>query len=167
MNQPYPGQPRNGWQHLPPQPCYGQPYPPGHHPPPPTPKRKKTGLWVLLALLAVIVVVAGGVVAYTLYANRDWTVTFEVTGTGTSATIRYWAAEDGGNIFRDDSAALPWAREITLSGSQNAFVLDAFPATEDDTVTCSATVNGQVIVTKTASPGKQVVCLGVNPDARK
>ncbi|MBU8810603.1 hypothetical protein KL953_17115 [Mycolicibacterium goodii] len=164
MNQPYPG---NQWQHLPPQPQYGQPYTPGFYPPPPPPpKKRKTGLWVLLALLAVIVVVGGGVVAFKLYVNRDWTATFEVTGTGTTATVRY-TASGRGPFAREEGVALPWARDITFSGSEKAFVLDAFPTAEDDAVTCSVTVNGKVVVEKTAAPGEQAVCIGVNPDASR
>lgn len=164
MNQPYPGQPGNGWQHLPPQAYYGQPHAQGYYPPPPPPKRNKTGLWVLLALLAVIVVVAGGVVAFKLYVNRDWTATFEVTGTGTTATVRYSGADR--ETARKD-VDLPWTQDITFSGKVKAFVLDVFPAAETDTVACSVTVNGKVVVEKTPAPGEQAVCLGVNPGASR
>jgi len=163
MNQPYPGQPGNGWQHLPPQAYYGQPYPQGYYPPPPPPpKKNKTGLWVLLALLAVIVVVAGGVVAFKLYVNRDWTATFEVTGTGTTATVRYSGA-DRETVRKD--VDLPWTQDITFSGKVKAFVLEVFPFAEDESVSCSVTVNGEVVVEKTRAPGEKVLCLGVNPDA--
>lgn len=163
MNQPHSG---NQWQHLPPRPYYGHPYAPGYYAPPPPPKKRKTWLWVLFALLIVVVLVAGGVVAFKIYVNRDWTATFAATGTGTTATVRY-TAPGGGPFEREEGVALPWTRELTFSGAEKAFIFNVFPTDEKDTVSCSVTVKGKVVVEKTPAPGKQAVCFGVNPDASR
>lgn len=145
MNYPQGG---NGWQQMPPpnmppqpypgQPYLGQPYAPGYYVPPPPPKKKKTWLWVLLAILAVVVLAVAGLM---LYVNR--TMTYEVTGTGATATVVYSETRDSGERAE---VPLPWTKKFT--GTHSVFNLQALPL-NDDTVTCKVTIGGRVIATDT------------------
>lgn len=158
MNQPYPG---NGWQHLPPPPYYGQPYPPGPHPPPPPPpKKRKTWPWILLALAAVVALAAGGLIAVKLYTNRDVTLTLEVTGTGSSALVAYSHGTDPPGDFVEVS--LPWSSEGT--GARDwLFDLIVQPTTASDTVTCRVTFDGMELAAETSTDGRTLTCTGLVP----
>ncbi|WP_166905460.1 MmpS family transport accessory protein [Mycobacterium sp. DL440] len=166
MNYPQGG---NAWQQMPPPnmppvPYPGPPFAPGYYAPPP--KKKKTWLWILLALVTVIVVAVGGGIAFVvLTANHPATVTYHVTGTGKSAEVRYTVPGD--NTARED-VRLPWTKELTFTGATaTALILDAFPATGGDTVTCETSVNGKVVTSNTASDGSQAVCFGFTPEASR
>ncbi|MDH6194709.1 hypothetical protein M2272_001338 [Mycobacterium frederiksbergense] len=162
MNYPQAG---GGWQQMPPpnmpprpypgQPYPGQPYTPGYYAPPPPP-RKKTWLWVLLAFVTVIVLVVGGIVAVKLYANRDQTMTYEVTGTGATALVAYSDTRNGG----DDPAevSLPWTTEYT-GKNHSVYKLQA-KALADDTVTCKVSIGGKVVATDTQPSYRWASCLG-------
>jgi hypothetical protein len=60
--------------------------------------------------------------------------------------------------------ATPNAAETTHGHLKEGRSTDSGLA-EDESVSCSVTVNGEVVVEKTRAPGEKVLCLGVNPDA--
>lgn len=166
MNYPQGG---TGWQqttppNMPLQGYPGQPYVPGYYVPPPPPKKSNAWLWVLLALLLVIVLAVGGYIGFVaVESNRQWTVTYRVTGTGNSAAVRYSVREGG---TTRENVHLPWAKDATLNAS-TAFVLEATPATDRETVTCEVRVNGKLVASNITFGGPKAGCYGFTPNANR
>ncbi|NMO01846.1 hypothetical protein HH308_11550 [Gordonia sp. TBRC 11910] len=153
--QPYPGQP-------------GQPYPQQPYPAPP--KKRKKWPWILLALVVVILALAGGCVAIVGTAvdsvdkqsKSTTTITYQVTGDGSKASITYTASDS--NISQDTAASLPWSKDVTLTGFVKVASLTAtndFEADASSTIKCEVVVNGKVKFTNTAKgPGASASCSG-------
>ncbi len=168
MNYPQGG---NGWQQMPPpnmppqvypgQVYPGQPYAPGHYAPPPPPKKKKTWLWVLLAAVAVFVLISGGLFAFARYqASRAVTVTYEVTGTGDTASVLY-SVRDFENVTTEEAVDLPWSRDVEIvDGLTKAFRFIAQPL-PGESVECKVTVNGKIRAQdRSTLAGKRALCFG-------
>ncbi|MED5813165.1 MmpS family transport accessory protein [Mycolicibacterium sp. 050232] len=162
MNYPQGG---NAWQqipppNMPPQPYPGQPYAPGYYAPPP-PKKKKTWLWVLLALVVVCILIYGGLFAFARYqATRAVTVTYEVTGTGDTASVLY-SVRDFDNVTTEESVDLPWSRDVEIVGGlTKAFQFKAQPK-PGESVECKVTVNGKIRAQdRSTLAGKSAFCFG-------
>lgn len=165
MNYPQGG---NGWQQMPPPGVPPQPYPPGptgyyapgYYPPPAPPKKKKTWLWVLLALFTVIVLAVGGGIAFALHAiDRPVTLTYEVTGSGDSASIRY-TVRGLDDTKQEDAAGLPWTMDVT---TERVFQLTAYPR-PGETVECKVSADGEVLKQeKSDAAGRAAYCWGAAP----
>ncbi|ALG83898.1 MmpS family transport accessory protein [Gordonia phthalatica] len=133
---------------------YGQQYVPQ-----PVPTKRKKWPWIVGAIVVVfIAIVAGcsamvGGVANELdkQANSTATVTYRVTGDG-AAMITY--SDKDFNMAQDTQAALPWEKEVTLTGFGKLASLSAtndFEAAAGQKITCEILVNGQVKNTQTSS----------------
>lgn len=150
--QPYAGQPYPG------QPYTGQPYGPGYYAPTPAPppkKKKKTWLWVPLAILAVVGLAVGGVFGFKYYdLNRTVTYTYEVTGTGATALVSY--GHNGVRVTEATEVPLPWT--MTFEGTRRWDYQLTANAPYGETVTCTVSINGTVVVTKTEPSGPWAAC---------
>lgn len=159
MNYPQAG---GGWQQMPPQPYPGQPYAPGYAAPP---KKRKTWLWILLAILVVIILAVGGAVAlFNRAIDRPVTVTYEVTGSGQSASVRY-SVKGFDDTKQEDAAELPWTMdvEMTEENSTKVFQLTAYPR-PGERVECKVSANGEVLKqAKSDVAGGSVRCWGAVP----
>ncbi|WKG01645.1 MmpS family transport accessory protein [Mycolicibacterium sp. HK-90] len=148
---------------MPPQVYPGQPYAPGYYAPPPPPKKSRAWLWVLLAILTVIVLAVGGYVVFVaVESKRTWTVTYQVSGSGNSAAVRY-SVRDGGTTT--ENVHLPWTKEASF-GASTTFVLEVTPAAISDSVACEVRVNGQLVDNATIT-GAPAVCNGLTPAANR
>jgi hypothetical protein len=101
--------------------------------------------------------------------TSDHRVTYSVTGGGKSPEIKY--VVDGVNgtetVVNGD---LPWRKEFTLRVGPGLGVVQVTAANNEtaDTITCSVSVDGNVVHQATArGPGTQVSCSSViRPDGR-
>ncbi|MEP9393130.1 MULTISPECIES: hypothetical protein [Gordonia] len=170
QGQPYQGgqpfganQPYGGGQPYPQQPYAGQGYPP-----PQPPKKRKIWPWILLAVVIVIIAFVGGCVALIGGAaesidnesNRTVTVTYEVTGEGQASSVTYTTNDV--NVSQDTNAALPWTKDVQISGL-GKFV--SLTATNDfdasGSITCTIKQGEKVISTNTSSgPAATASCSG-------
>lgn len=161
-------------QQQPGQPPYGG-QPQGGYPPPPPPygyqqqqpKKRKLWPWILGAIFLVIFL---GVGACTLFVGavaneidnetkREVTITYEVTGTGTSAAITYSGRDF--NTAQETDAPLPWSRDVTIDGLGKTVSLTATNGMDDGTVTCRITADGTVLAEQTSSgPFASASCIG-------
>lgn len=166
MNYPQGG---NGWQQMPPpnvppqSPSYpaqqypGQPYAPGYYAPPQPKKKRMIWLWVPLAILAVVGLAVGGVFGFKYYElNRTVTYTYEVTGTGDTALVSY--GHDGGGVTDATEVPLPWSK--TFEGTRRSDFQLTANAPYGETVTCTVSIDGAVVVTKTEPSGPWAACTG-------
>ncbi|CRZ13472.1 hypothetical protein [Mycolicibacterium neworleansense] len=151
----------NGWQQMPPNmPPQPPPYPsqqyPGYYAPPPT-KKTKIWLWVPLAILAVVGLAVGGVFGFKYYElNRTVTYTYEVTGTGDTALVSY--GHDGRGVTEATEVPLPWSK--TFEGTRRSDFQLTANAPYGETVTCTVSIDGSVVVTKTEPSGPWAACTG-------
>ncbi|MFC6012381.1 MmpS family transport accessory protein [Nocardia lasii] len=137
-----------------PQQPYGQQpqgsgYPPhGGYPQPP--RKKKVWPWVLGGVLVVLLLIVGGCVALVgtvaneieNEVNREVTVSYQAGGTGTS-TVTY---SDGSlEVAQDSDVALPWSKDVTVTGLVKYVSLSVLAGAEGGTVSCKITVGDKVI----------------------
>jgi len=94
------------------------------------------------------------------------TFVYEVTSdVGTAASINYSTiSADGSGQEQAVDAALPWSYsdELPVSLTDNIFVLGAQASTDATTITCTITVDGTVLSTKTSTGASAVVMCGGN-----
>jgi hypothetical protein len=100
-------------------------------------------------------------------ANRPVTVVYEVEGESQSASITYWAtttASADQDMTQASSEDLPWSHEITTKAGDDwdysSFYVSATNDFEDEgEISCSITVDGEVVASNTASgPYATVTC---------
>ncbi|MGB3602209.1 MmpS family transport accessory protein [Gordonia sp. (in: high G+C Gram-positive bacteria)] len=83
-------------------------------------------------------------------SNSTATVTYRVTGEGT-ASVTY--SDKDFNMAQDTAAALPWEKDVTLTGFGKLASLTAtndFDAAAGQAITCEIVVNGEVKNTQTS-----------------
>lgn len=133
---------------------------------PQPPKKKKVWPWVLGGIALVFLLIVGGCVAIVgvaaneidKEANREVTVAYEVTGTGT-ASVFY----SGRNFdtAQENDTALPWTKNVTMDGLLKVVSLTATNGAEDGEISCRITVGGKVIAEQTSSGAfATVTCTG-------
>ena len=142
----------------------GKWYPPESAPatsvPPPAPEQPKKPLYkrVWFWLLLVVVLGCGGCTAVVVAAgtavDKDattkHTIVYVVTGNG-SADITYATFGSGaGGISSPTGQGLPWTKTFIATGILNAYNVGA-TLTSGSTVTCSISVDGKVLSSKTAT----------------
>ena len=133
--------------YQPPQPEY---------PPPPPQKKRRTWLWVLGGLTALCLLGMGACVALIggvanqvdKETKRQVAITYQVEGTGPSASITY--SGNDLNISQDTEAALPWTKSVTIDGLAKTATLSAQNA-GGGSVTCRILADGKQIAEQTAN----------------
>lgn len=148
---------------YPPPPYQPPPYPgyPGGQPYPPYPPRpsKPVWPWVVGGVLLALVLVAGGCVAlvggiaYTVdrEAKKEVGIVYEVDGAAASADITYYS----GNFTSTNAgdSALPWRREVTVSGLAKSAGVSAQSDSSSTSLTCRILRDGKVIHQDSSSYG--------------
>ncbi|MGW5311995.1 MmpS family transport accessory protein [Nocardia thailandica] len=135
----------------------GYPQPPG---------KKKVWPWVLGGVALVFVLIVGGCVAVVgvaaneidKEANREVTVSYEVTGTGTGSVFFSGRNFD---VAQETDVTLPWSKTVTMDGLVKIVSLTATGGEEDGEIGCRITVGGKVIAEQTANgPYASANCTG-------
>ncbi|MBC2644739.1 MULTISPECIES: MmpS family transport accessory protein [unclassified Rhodococcus (in: high G+C Gram-positive bacteria)] len=156
---PPPGPPQQpyGQQPYPQQP--GQPYPNQYGYPPAQPPKKRTKWpWILLAIVVVFIagvagctaLVGGAINSVDEESKKEVAVTYEVTGEGQGAIVTYTSADM--NMAQESGIALPWTKEVTVTGIIKTASLTASNGFEDSgTITCRILVDGAVVTENTSS----------------
>lgn len=126
--------------------------------------------WVLLALVVVFMALVGGCMALVGGAVNEVdkqskstiTITYKVTGDSGKASITYTGADS--NMSPDTAAALPWSKDVTLTGFMKMASVTAtndFEASASSSITCEVLVDGKVKFTNTAKgPAATASCSG-------
>ncbi|TXG90550.1 hypothetical protein DW322_10340 [Rhodococcus rhodnii] len=166
--QPY-GQP--GQQGYGQQPYGQQGYGQGGYPPPPYPppqqKKRRIWPWVLLGVILAFVLLFAGCVALfggvaseiDRESNRSVSVTYQVEGTGTGATVTY----SGTNLdmAQETNATLPWSRDVDIDGLGKFVTMTASNGSDGGSITCRILADGNQIAEQTSSgPYANVSCSG-------
>ncbi|MGW5318585.1 MmpS family transport accessory protein [Nocardia thailandica] len=147
----------------------GQPQPGGYPAPggyPPPPRKKKVWPWVLGGIALVFLLIVGGCVAVIGVAaneidkesNREVTVSYEVTGTGSGSVFYSGRNFD---VAQETDVTLPWTKTVTMDGLLKVVSLTATNAGADGEISCRITVGGKVIAEQTANgPYAGATCTG-------
>lgn len=138
--------------------------PPGYYPPP---KKRRTWLWVLGGFIVVTLLGMGACAALIggvanevdKESKRQVNVTYQVEGTGTSASITY-SGQDL-NISQDTEATLPWTKNLTIDGLMKSVTLTATNGDGGGAITCRIIADGKQITEQTANgPYASASCSG-------
>ena len=151
--QPYGQQPQQPYGQQPPQgyPAqYGQPYQP--------PKKKKKWPWILLAIFVVLIagfagctaLVGGAVNSIDEESKKEIVITYEVSGDAQGATVTYTSNDT--NMAQDTDVALPWTKDVTLTGFVKIATITASNGFDDaGSITCKILADGKVLTENTSN----------------
>ncbi|CDZ90785.1 MmpS family transport accessory protein [Rhodococcus ruber] len=170
-DQPYsssPGQqpPPGGYQ----QGNYSQgPYPQGQYPPGyyQQPPRKKKWPWIVGGIVLFFLLVMGGCMAFVggvaneidKEANREVTVTYQVEGTGTGASVTYSGRDM--NMAQETDVTLPWTKDVTIDGLGKFVSLTVTNNEDGGSITCRILADDAVVSEQTSSgPFASANCTG-------
>jgi hypothetical protein len=161
------GQDQHSWGQQPPP--YGGSPPGGYYPPPP-PKKKAKWPWILGGILVAFLLLCGGCFAFfggisneiDKASKEEATVTYEVTSDGPRANnISYSSGGDGVNIEQANQQALPWTKEVTVTGFLKTVSLTAQADEGATTITCKIREGDKIIAEQTSTgPYAVVSCSG-------
>lgn len=85
-------------------------------------------------------------------ANREVTVTYEVTGDAPNATVSYTTFGDGATSMSEENVIeFPWTKNLTTKGLFKGGSLTVMTGAEGGSVTCTVTVDGQDAKSSTAT----------------
>jgi hypothetical protein len=157
--QPYGNQPQQPYGNQPYGQQPGQPYPNQYQQPhAQPPKKRKKWPWILLAVVVLFIAAMGGCVALIGGAvdsvdeesNKEVAVTYEVVGDAQGALMTYTSGEM--NMAQENGVALPWRKDVTITGLGKMATLTATNGFEDEgSITCRILVDGAVVNENTAS----------------
>jgi len=131
----------------------------GQAPPPPieAPKKKfykRVWFWLLVVVVVgfggCAALVTGASVAVNNANTKKHTVTYSVTGDGTADITYGTYANSAAGTSQATGQALPWTKTFAASGLFNLYTVGATIST-GTTVTCSITVDGKVVSSRTAT----------------
>ena len=137
------------------QPQHQQQYQPG----PPSKKKwyKRAIIMIPLTLIVLFVLFMGGCMALLGGAanevdkemNKEYAVTYAVTGDATDATATYTV--ENTNTTQDTGIAAGWTKDVTIKGFSIATLSVSNGMNDTGAITCQILVDGEVVNENTAS----------------
>lgn len=104
-----------------------------------------------MGLFVCVVWVAGTVNGMNNPADEVTEVHYAATGTARDATITYSAFGDNGSATNQESATLPWSKDVHIEGLLKGSSLTIATGSNGGDVTCAVIVNGKETRTSKAS----------------
>jgi hypothetical protein len=140
----------------------------------PTAQPRKRRVWPWILLGAFIVVFGGfaacaavvGSVATNISneSKREVHVSYSVSGTGTASITYDTTTNAGWSSEQANDAKLPWSKDVTMSGILKSPNVFATLGPNGGKITCTITVDGQVLKTATGSgPYATAMCTASIP----